>query len=324
MNHQPDSQSVREQIAHLAYLALTHPWPSKSKDGGIEGARAFRVLVAVLREADARTSLTVVTGLDPLSLEVGITRHSAIRDALFDLDQLDYLSFKPGRQDSWARGTGMYERGRPSVITLIPRSSPGTMPPRMIPDPSLDMFVYERLGNAGYLALTKLWFEWTETDQDLFVGVNDLVEITGMNRSRAKRLLPMLAKEFHATKEGSKYHFDARVFYEDIDRSRFSDSIRHVRKKRIDAMSKKRTSNPNLTLVFPHPRTGEFVKLVPVDFFSDGQPRWSKSQVEGYPLDLKFQENESAEPFQLRLARFQLREELGQNEPVTLDHLLHG
>src|ERR1035437_1403944 len=75
-----DFDKVQEQIENLCYLAVSRPWPSCQRDGvrgnfagGFDGARAVRVLCAVLLRASMAKSLRVVTDLTSLALEAGLT-----------------------------------------------------------------------------------------------------------------------------------------------------------------------------------------------------------------------------------------------------------
>ena len=180
-----ETRDTQQVLGEITFDAFTRPWPGRN------GPRNAQVLAGVLRYAWQRRSLTIAVGLMEFGAEIGIASYEAIRNALVQLEAEGVLRFDLGQQDNWKLGG---ELGKPSHITLHPLVAPtGTDSPESLPLPTLDMFQYDELGSAGYLALARIMMEpYTERSYESLVGISDIVRLTGMTKSRVIRLMAEL------------------------------------------------------------------------------------------------------------------------------------
>jgi hypothetical protein len=278
-----ERQNNQDTIESLCYQALSLPWPSKTRDGvrgkesGIDGARAVRVLVGVLQTAWSQGSLTVVTGLEPLGYIVGLTGHYAVRDALYDLQELGWVKFEIGTQDDWSTD----RRPKPSVIRLIPRPGGEGLNPKDVPMLTLDLFRDGELGTAGWWAATRIWIESRdEFEPNPIMGVTEVVRLTGMSRSRVKKLLPRMAEKI-GSKVGSKYSF--AMIRHLCDRGIFTDYKQEKQRERLrlNRSQKGKYDKPVVPQLWRRKPDGEYEEWLPLGFFESGRAYWSEGEFDG-------------------------------------------
>lgn len=332
----------REQIAGIAHRVFSRPCPTKKKDDptSFDGARAYRVLAGVLKKAWDRDDLTVVTGLEKFGGEIGLTKHEGIRDALYDLQFAGLVKFTKGRQDTFGRPI---QRGKASVITLLPQTSSGLYVPTDLPELTLDMF-RERgnLGSVGWFIAARLWFEWLQTGAKTFdVTRPEVIRLTGVPKSTVYRVFPALADEMHATEASGTWSFP--FFLGPIDRTRFSDRLCEAHREWLRARQRNRTQDPGIWLPIPD-NAGEFRRLIPLGVFESGEPYWTEEQrLVGPPtcrtrlsdlrtgaLSVPSEASpdpeigfvaEPREAIEVRMTRFWEREASGENPSVTVNDI---
>lgn len=228
-----ERSGVKDAVEQICFDALSRAWPVAHRGSvqegtadSFDGARAVRVLVAVLLIALEQNSLVVVVGLDKLAVAAGFANHYSVRDALFELDKAGLLSFSIGTQDTYEDGE-VVEYGKPSVITLVPASG-CRFDPRLLPRPTLDAFCDRQAGTPGWFAVARMCFEWLRDDTDIEHpniivngyfdvafegGIGAVVALTGMTYERCKRLLPKLAAAREECKKvGRKYSIQLDPF----------------------------------------------------------------------------------------------------------------
>lgn len=197
---------VAKQIDAICYQALNTQWP------GRHGPRNLHALVGILNIARGYGRLSFFEGFAPLGAQLGLVRFEGLQDALLALEEDGWLTLQVGTPDEYDANGRVSQRGRPSRITLLPKSADGELDPGSLPDPGLDVFRYGRgLGSAGWFAVTRLQIELENRRPlpELAVGVGDLVRWTGLSTSRAERLLPRISSAFGGRKIKTKYCFSS-------------------------------------------------------------------------------------------------------------------
>jgi len=211
-----DADDALRMIENICYLAVSQTWPSCEKNGpreerrgGFDGARAARVLAAVLSRAQQEQRLAIFTGLETLALDAGLVSHYAVRDALYDLESSGWIGFVLGTQNRYEDGVKV-ESGRPSLIRLLPKPIAGSCSPKRLPMLTLDAFSADESGHAGWLAMARICFEYGDDFHPhvgLSLGIKDVSRLTGMTYERTKRALPKMAASWLCEKNGRKYLF---------------------------------------------------------------------------------------------------------------------
>ena len=215
-NEEQDGNEARHMIENICYLAVSQPWPSCKKNGprekisnGFDGARAFRLLSAVLLRAYSERRLAIFTGLETLALDAGLVSHYAARDALSDLESAGWIGFVPGIPHRYEDGIKV-EDGRPSLIRLLRKPIAGSYSPKCLPMLTLDAFSADESGHAGWLAMARICFEYGDDFHPhvgLSLGIKDIAGLTGMTYERSKRALPKMVTSMLCEKNGRKYVF---------------------------------------------------------------------------------------------------------------------
>ncbi len=234
-----ERRDPREVLAEITYSSFTHPWP------GRHGPRDAMVLSGVLRECWHRRSLGLDIALMQFGPEVGLVSYEGIRDALTNLERIGYFGFVLGKEDDWKPGG---EMGRPSKITLNPRTNPtGTFWPTNLPLPSLDLFSYDELGPGGWLILASIIiasrlgeFDDQKYSDQPVLGIADLVRLTGMNKGRTIEVMKNMVENGPAFKRDRKYQFYNLADLS--DRHTYSDYKTRDRREKL-ALDRKRRSN---------------------------------------------------------------------------------
>jgi len=206
MTIESGDSEVAKQIDAICYQALNTQWP------GRHGPRNLQALVGVLNIARGHGRLSFIDGFAPLGAEIGLVRFEGLRAALLALEEDSWLTLQLGTPDEYDANGQVSQRGRPSRITLRPKSADGELDPGSLPDPGADIFRYSGgLGSAGWFAVTKLQIELENRRPlpELAVSVGDLVRLTGLSTSRAERLLPRISSAFGGRKIKTKYCFSS-------------------------------------------------------------------------------------------------------------------
>ena len=177
-----DDQRVLDEIT---FAAFTRPWPGET------GPTDARVLAGLLQAG----RLTVATPFDQFGHEVGLANRT-VHQSLERLAAEGWGGFEVGDPDRYGPDHQIEERGKPSIFTLNPRTSPtGSYSPMELPWLISDLFTRDELGSAGWFLLARLLVEHRdEFDPTPVVGVADIMRLTGMTKWRAQRLLPKLTK----------------------------------------------------------------------------------------------------------------------------------
>ena len=150
-----------------------------------------------------------------------------------------------GEKERYGEDLVVEEPGKPSHITLHPRINPTeTVDPKLLPSPTIDIFREhdEQLGSAGWFLLTRIFMATLDDNpcwpsRPLF-SVVELMDLTGMARSRVERLMTkMVATLAGVKKEGHKYRFN---FVRDDDgvgsyfnRDNFSQNKHYLHQERL-------------------------------------------------------------------------------------------
>lgn len=325
MNLQWQTPAGRDQIFGLTHSAVNRPWPGRN------GARDFRVLVGVLQQAAlGKCGLEAVVPLEQFAAQIGLVKHEGVRDSFLDLGADGWLTFELGTQDTFG---AQHEKGTPSKATLLSRPSTGELNPLSLPSPSHRIFREHdgAIGTAGYLTVCKLWQMCR--DDRIVVTARELTETTGLSRDRIYGLRQKLVDLFHGEIDGSSLIFEAEEILRVLDIDSSYDTFLQM-KKREQANSRKRGPNSKLFITFPHPITGELIKIRHVGYLERGIPQWSENQ--GYddrlkngndrgrakPLShLDLPDLKNTDPIEVRLQRFWDREGRKENPNMTFDEL---
>jgi hypothetical protein len=226
-------------LAEIAFSAFGRPWPGRN------GPRNARMLAGLLRHASQWKGLTVVTGLRGFGLTVGLTDFRTIHDALADLAEEGHVGFVLGEKERYGEDLVVEEPGKPSRITLRPRITPtGSVDPKLLPSPTIDIFREhdEQFGSAGWFLLTRIFMATLDDNpcwpSSPLLGVVELMDLTGMARSRVERLMTKMVKlTAGVEKEGHKYRFwmvrddDGVTSY--FNRNNFSQNKHYVHQERL-------------------------------------------------------------------------------------------
>ena len=234
---------VRRQVENICYLAVSRPWPSSHRDGvrgkvvgGFDGARAARVLGAVLVRAHAMASLDLRFNLRILAYEAGFARYEAVRDALEDLAAAGWVEFTLGTQHFYNYDT-LVKKGEGSRVKLLPKPIEGSYSPKRLPPLDLDCFSDEGSGTPGWLVIARLRFKYQE-QRVVELGLGELADLTGMTYERVKRSMPKMADEQLCQKDGRKYEFHQDLL-ENLNDPYHSSFGNHRGDERIQKNNKK-------------------------------------------------------------------------------------
>ena len=164
----------------------------------------------VLLRASKLASLRVVTDLTSLAVEAGLARYDSVKAALTNLEAEGWIKFKPGTQHMFSHGI-VDQRGRPSIIELLPKPDVGNYSLTSLPLVTLDPFSTQEAGTAGWFIMARIMFEGRESAPHSGWApvhrMKDIIGLTDMSSSRVKRTMPKMMESWLCRKEGLDYVF---------------------------------------------------------------------------------------------------------------------
>ena len=250
----PDSRDTQTILNQLAFAAFSRPWPGET------GPTDARVLAGLLCQGD----LTAVLSLERFANEVGLNDSHTVKAALERLEAADWGTFALGRADRYGPDHEIEEPGEPSTFVLNPHRSAGEYSPKKLPWLIADPFTRGAAGSAGWLLLARLLVETKDETRPMpLVDTADIMRLTGMSRSRAKRLKKNLVSAHigHMEENGNKVRLTWLRETTETDRDHF-DCLRrttgvgrktmagHSGETRLGRPSKKPASQPHRSKLY--------------------------------------------------------------------------
>ena len=220
---------IRKQIETLAHHVASRPWPGT--------AREARVMSTVLRRCGRQNSLTTEFTVWSLADESGFAGWEPGRDALDVLRAEGWVTVQHGVRDIYEKGQfEPTERGKPTIVTLIPKGKGPRYPVAKLPNGARDEFAGDP-GNSRYLFVMRALFEGRTEG----LTRPEIEEMTGLRRSTVQRLVKtdsILCK----TSEGTWTVITPELLTEDGNDSKMQ-ARRAKRKAQRRTVTRKRSSD---------------------------------------------------------------------------------
>ncbi len=179
---------IRTQIEILAHRVASRPWP--------KGAREARIMATILRRCGKQNTLTTAFTVWSLADESGFAGWEPGRNALRVLQANGWITLKPGEPDIYVKGQfEPTERGKPTIVTLIPKKKGPQYPVEKLPNGARDEFAGAP-GNSRYLFVMRLLFE--EKTEGLTRP--EIEKLTGLSRETVQRLVKTEALVYKTSK----------------------------------------------------------------------------------------------------------------------------
>jgi hypothetical protein len=168
---------IRKQIEILAHHLASRPWTG--------AAREARVMSSVLRRCGKQNSLRTEFTVWSLADESGFAGWEPGRDALDVLQAEGWVTVQHGVRDTYEKGQFQpTQRGKPTVVTLIPKEKGPRYPVAKLPNGARDEFAGDP-GNSRYLFIMRVLFEGRTEG----LTRPEIEKMTGLSRTTVQRLV---------------------------------------------------------------------------------------------------------------------------------------